>query len=84
LVYASGSRVQTGKDNHGYSKLSIPVTAGLSFWPAVYNPRLGSPVNYRRLALKHTFKYNRILNDDPGLGNRSEYFYNTNIPQMLS
>lgn len=75
--FANGVRDQTGSDNHTYSRLGLPVYLTFSCWHDVYKHGNDKPKDFKRLTFKHTFKYNRIFNDDPAVMSRNDYFFNS-------
>lgn len=77
LALADGSRVEKNDPDHSYTRLGFPVYLTFSCWKASYKHGNDDPKVFNRVALKHTFKYNRIFDDSPAQMSRSDYFLNS-------
>lgn len=77
LAFADGSRVQASDPDHGFSRLEFPAYLTFYCWPSSYQHKNDKAVDFKRIALKHTFKYNRVFNDSPVQMSRNDYFLNS-------
>jgi hypothetical protein len=77
IALAEGSRIKSSNPDHSYSRLGLPAYLTFSCWPASYKHGKDKPTDFRRIALKYTFKYNRIFDDAPAQMSRNDYFLNS-------